>query len=145
MGIVPGTEADINDPDIDRAANTRSAIMFHELLHRVSQGQMGAVLDQARDAGARIQDLNSNPPRITDVRMHSFQPQRDNINAISEDGAVLDGIDPEARAYRRELTSRLADLTFGRYAAALNADSYTMLAVGKLWHSPIIASYTDLL
>jgi hypothetical protein len=130
---MPGRETDINDPAIlDRAAESRGAIMFHELLHFVSQGQMGEVLRRARDNGARISGINTNVPRITDVRLGSFAATPGSQQA-SNDGNVLFEIDPQARAYHHELTSRLARLTFGRYAAAMNADSYTMLAVGTYY------------
>ena len=75
VGTLPSQEADLHDPAVlDRAMQTQSATMFHELLHRVSHGQMRAVLDRARLAGARIQRSDfAAHIRIDDVRMIDFQ------------------------------------------------------------------------
>ncbi|KAF2277672.1 uncharacterized protein EI97DRAFT_441688 [Westerdykella ornata] len=134
--FTPGVERDLNNAEVlDRAAESQGSVMFHELLHTVSQGQpqLNQILERARNAGAVIRGISAERIRITDVALNSFRPADSDARGIRRDAEVIGiGIDPNARAYRSDLTSRLAGLTYGRYAAALNADSITLMAVAAV-------------
>lgn len=91
---------------------------------------MGHVIDAAAAAGAHVNlpaRVTSNG-RITDVRFGDF------TSAVAaeqqNDNAVLQGRGPTSFAYGINGVLALRSLTFGRFAAAMNADTITYLGAG---------------
>jgi len=92
---------------------------------------MQRVIEAAAAAGAQPPTFRTTTSNVVDMRMDGFAA-RPGTPEAARDGEFLFGIEPSARAYDADLVGRLARLTYGRYAATLNAHSYTMMAVGEL-------------
>lgn len=77
---------------------------------------MGRVIDMAR--------------LVDDMALNSIQaPPRSLERAL--DDATMQGIDQNARAYDTNTIGRMALMTYGRYMAALNAETYAQTAIYK--------------
>jgi hypothetical protein len=133
----PGTDDESEIPMdvvIDNEMRSQGAVMFHELLHFVSrsdasQAGVQSIIDRARQAQPeRFAVVQLDPPIIYDVAFDDFE-------ALDEGTRELDQItrghhEANTVAYGLDRVTRLASMSYGRYAAALNADSITALAVG---------------
>ncbi|KAF2113681.1 hypothetical protein BDV96DRAFT_647932 [Lophiotrema nucula] len=136
---LPMTQGDLDDPAfLDRQSQSRGAILFHEasthttrrtLIHLVSHGRMQNEINNLESAipGFSLPDDEDN---VADINVRGIltaqEAQNPNIAAAIPARSDV--------AYGAAMTTLLASLTNGRFAAALNADSYSNLAIAALFN-----------
>lgn len=90
---------------------------------------MGQVIDMARAAGATI-NYDTREEMVDDMPLNGIQPPP-NTDERTIDESIMFGIDHNARAYDTNTIGRMALMTYGRYMAALNAETYAQTALGE--------------
>ena len=120
------------------------------MMHFVSRGRMQPVFDEAVREGAQITpimdaDGNTRNPRTGTAYGAWWNPTIQHIVDVplngmlatpgtqqsEDDGVYTFEISPDAVAYTTAIVGRMAMMTYGRYMSALNAESYTLVAISE--------------
>jgi hypothetical protein len=90
----------------------------------------GAQISPTMDSNGRTANLLGETYSVVDVPVNGMLA-RPGTNQRASDEAFLFEISPDARAYTTEFVARMAFMSFGRYMAVLNAESYAQVALSK--------------